>query len=133
MPEKTAFTAGYLGHTPEQLLAIADRMDALVVDIRWSPDSRVPGWRQSYLARTLGARYHYVRELGNVCYRVGPPVQIADLAAGLGILRELPSPLILLCACRDYETCHRRDVGEALRTEGWTVEELLWITEGIDG
>ena len=53
-----------------------------------------------------------------------------DLEAGLieieAILVSGRSP-VLLCGCRDYERCHRRDVAEALAANGIETQELHWL------
>ena len=132
---RIAFTAGYAGHTPEQLLAICERMGGIVIDIRFAPTSRDPRWRRAALLTLFGhERYRHVGWLGNTRYKLGPPIEIANLEAGLAALREMPVdvPLILLCGCKEAACCHRTLVGGALREEGWTVLELLWIWEDGD-
>ena len=49
----TIYTCGYTGRTPAGLRGLAVDHDALVVDIRYSPTSRVPHWREGALM-TLG-------------------------------------------------------------------------------
>lgn len=48
------YTTGYYGHQPEALKALAAALDATVVDIRFMPASRVPGWRKQALQKLLG-------------------------------------------------------------------------------
>jgi uncharacterized protein (DUF488 family) len=124
------YTAGYYGRQPEELLALAEERDAIVFDIRIHPASRMPGWSGGRLARFLGERYRHVPELGNRAYKSGGPVEIADLETGLAQVLASPRPVILLCACRDFERCHRRVVAEALKRRGQSVRELDWSERG---
>lgn len=112
----TIYTFGYLGRTPEELARAAHEHDAVVVDTRYNPTSRLAVWRQGALTRLLGADYLVVRDLGNVNYRVGTPIVIAAPEQGLPIVEALlaDQPVILLCACRDGATCHRTVVAQML-------------------
>jgi uncharacterized protein (DUF488 family) len=137
MPERIAYTAGYLGHSPGELRAAAERLGAFVVDIRFSATSRDPRWRGNALALSCGCTYMALPTLGNVNYKTGGPIEIADLEGGIAALESVGRPApqglglpILLCACRDAATCHRAVVAKALRARGWRVEELDW--EGAD-
>lgn len=94
---------------------------ALLVDVRWSPRSRLPGWGGAALRLRYGKRYLPLGHvLGNMAYRSrqSGQIQIADLGAGiqqlLGLLDE-QSPLLLLCGCATYEQCHRRIICEAIQ------------------
>jgi uncharacterized protein (DUF488 family) len=110
----TLYTLGYLAWTPVAFVQRVVVLGAVVADIRFSPTSRHPAWRQAALKHTLEAWYHHVPTLGNRNYK-GGPVELVDLAAGLTTLGALleASPAILLCACRDVQACHRRIVAEA--------------------
>jgi uncharacterized protein (DUF488 family) len=108
------YTLGYLAWTPAAFVQRVEVLGAVVADIRFSPSSRHPAWRQTALKRTLEVWYHHVPTLGNRNYK-GGPVEIVDLDAGLEVVHELleASPVLLLCACRDVQRCHRRLVAEA--------------------
>ncbi len=118
------FTTGYLTWTPEALETVVEQLDAMVVDIRLTPQSRNPAWRQNALIKRFDERYIWVKEWGNVRYKIGPPVELLDFDAGLAHVRELSGNLILLCACRQYDACHRKDVAERLKSLGIETEEL---------
>jgi hypothetical protein len=143
--KRTAYLAGYAGQTPERLLAAARRLDtppnlspaqteigAYIVDIRLKAQSYTPHWRAYNLRQFFGWRYLHYPSLGNLRYKAGPPVEIADLDAGIELLETFPAccPVILLCGCEFVERCHRSDVGIALQGRGWDVCELDW--EGDD-
>ena len=110
----TLYTLGYLAWTPAAVVQCVQDLGAVVADIRFSPTSRHPAWRQATLRRTLGECYRHIGALGNRNYK-GGPVELVDLEAGLTTLGELlaVSPVILLCGCRDVQACHRRVVAEA--------------------
>jgi len=126
--KRIAYTAGYLGHSPAELLTIADKLNAKIVDIRYVQTSRDPRWRFNALVKFLKWRFHGNAALGNVRYKAGPPVEIVNIEAGIEDLLLIPAclPIILLCACREAETCHRSVVGAELVKRGWEVRELDW-------
>lgn len=124
---KRYYTAGYLGHTIEELEAERKERNALVVDIRIRPLSRVPMWRQKAMMRFFGADYLWCEPWGSPTFKQGPPHHLADPEAGWEIVKPLTRDVILLCACRDYETCHRHVLADWLRAEhGIVTEELEW-------
>jgi uncharacterized protein (DUF488 family) len=113
------YTAGYSGWKPEQLVEKARELKALVVDVRLSPRSRDPRWRGYAMGRHFGEAYLWLREFGNVNYKNGGPIKIADFGAGLARLRfrlaaDSQENVILLCACKDAVSCHRIEVAKGL-------------------
>lgn len=126
------YTWGYTGSTPEDLTRYAEALDALVLDIRYSPTSRVPRWQRQALAALLGSRYHWLQAFGNVNYKSGGPLRLADPDAGLKWLNDYMSSgafpwqtVILLCACEDWWQCHRSLTSTFLRESlGVEVEHL---------
>ena len=52
----------------------------MVVDIRFSPRSRIPDWSGGRLQKLLESRCHHLPVLGNRKYK-GGPVEFVDLAA----------------------------------------------------
>ena len=116
------YTAGYLaGWKPEALVAKAKRLKALVVDVRLVPLSRVAGFSEVDLKHAMGDSYIWLREWGNLNYRSGGPVQLGDFEGGLAKLGGRAENVILLCACRDVNVCHRKVVAEKLAAE-WGCE-----------
>ncbi|GEM_PF-1121564 len=114
----TLYTLGYSGLKPEDLGALAEGHDLVILDIRCSPRSRNPVWTKKRLAERLGERYVHLRALGNTDYK-GDTIRIADLEAGI---REAAAYLerqsvVLLCACKDVRSCHRLPVAERLAAE----------------
>ncbi len=118
-----AFLAGYTSRKPLQLARLAESLDAVVIDGRYSPMSRVPYWTQSALQGVLGQRYRHVKAFGNVTYKTPGVITIADPEAGLRALDDIDR-VIVLCACKDGATCHRLQVGEYLGAHGWEVREV---------
>jgi hypothetical protein len=110
---------------PDHLAAIADELNALVVDIRYAARSRAPHWNKGPLTSRLGHRYAWAPAFGNRNYKGDGPVEIADYAEGLAWLKlRTEAAIILLCACRDAHTCHRTTVGAMLAADGYDVQEL---------
>jgi activating signal cointegrator 1 len=118
------YTTGYASTTLESLAQYAEQLDALVVDIRMSAYSRNPQWQRNAMMKRLGRRYVHLPALGNVNYKNGRSIVIADPRKGLAYLQSLNRPAILLCGCIHPDTCHRTAVAELLRDRGIQVEEV---------
>src|SRR5688572_14361694 len=122
------FTCGYSGHTVAQLKKAVEQHNARVLDIRLSPRSRMPEWNGEALSKELGKRYLPFPILGNLNYKTGGPIQIRNGKNGCDIIVKnlLPShSLILLCGCRDYDSCHRAVVAQMLHALNIPTEELV--------
>ncbi len=109
----------------------------LLVDIRYSPWSRwKPAWRKAALRDTYQHSYVHLKALGNVNYnRPGQPIHLLNpdgpVRAAVQFLQSGGS-LMLLCACKEYERCHRKVVYElicqALHHECSPREEAAFCT-----
>lgn len=113
----TLYTLGYTGTKRDQLLTLAEKLDATLVDVRLSPRSRHPMWDGSALAQAWGERYRHIRDLGNVNYKAPERgIMLMSVENGtLTLVRLLAvRPAIILCACSDWQTCHRRVVAEEM-------------------
>lgn len=117
------YTIGYTGRKPADIEKVVKDLDAILLDIRFSPYSRVSHWMGYSLRAKFGDRYHHVKALGNANYK-GGSVEIVDYAAGRDTIESLDKPVILMCACGDPATCHRTVVAEMLRADGFTVAEI---------
>ena len=118
---------GYAGQDARALRAWLEAHDALLVDVRMKPIARHPSWRGPALQRALGDRYRHVAALGNVNFR-GGPVELVNAEAGVREVGELLAagrPVVVMCVCRDYQVCHRRQVVELLAAAGWGLAEAL--------
>jgi uncharacterized protein (DUF488 family) len=122
------YTLGYSGWTPQAIQETAQAHNAVVCDIRYSPASRHPQWRKRQLSQLLGARYQHVQALGNRNYKSGGPIELADYEAGKQVIAEILATgqsVILMCACKDRATCHRRTAAEQLAADlGATITHL---------
>ena len=119
----TLYTLGYAipGATVELEEMMLDTR-VLLIDIRVRPQSRWwPVWNKKQLRARWVGRYTHEKRLGNINYRNrslpvvlhGPHVEQAIMGA-VDLLRQGYS-LVLLCACKDYETCHRKVVAEMIQ------------------
>lgn len=119
------YTTGYTGKKPDDLRLMIARMRATLIDIRLSPNSRVSQWRRESLALLLGDSYVNIKSLGNENYKNGGEIRIFNFALGYSLLHSyLEGDVILMCACKDYSTCHRREIADRLKALGHQVEEL---------
>jgi uncharacterized protein (DUF488 family) len=116
MDMNTIYTLGYSGIKPDKLLATAEQHNLLVVDVRYSPRSRQPEWTRKRLQELLGERYIHVPAFGNINYKSDGPIQLADPEAGKAVVVErlAQQPVLLLCACKDWHSCHRLAVATVL-------------------
>ncbi len=93
-----------------------------LIDIRYSPRCRWDAqWNKSALQAKYTRQYIHLRCFGNVNYnKPGQPIQLANpnerLASLVNFLLNDAS-LMLLCACKDYEHCHRKTVYDLMMLE----------------
>lgn len=124
---KTAYLTGYAGkptRKPEQLRQLAINLGATVVDARYSPRSRVAHWNKETLHLALQGRYIWLQGFGNWLYKSGKIALHDPYAAMMRLGDSSINSAIILCACADGESCHRKQVGEYLAAHGWTVREV---------
>lgn len=112
------YTTGYTGRDINDLKPLVERLDAKLVDIRFSPYSQVMVWRQVYLKALLGGRYLHILNLGNRSYQEKDKITIQNLRLGIETLLSLNANSILFCACENLENCHRRVIVQELRKSG---------------
>lgn len=114
---------GYTEPDAEQRIAefLATSKKHGLVDIRLKPRSR---WYQNFNLKALdqryGVQYGWCPELGNLNHKPADRhkgIMLKDPEAGLRkvtSLLEQGYSIMLLCACKDYEQCHRKVVHEML-------------------
>jgi uncharacterized protein (DUF488 family) len=109
------YTIGYTSTTPEELIELVSSLESILVDIRISPYSKDYRWRQKSLQQYFNDKYLHIKEFGNANYKIGS-IKISN--PHLGIIKITPTiknqSVILLCACYDYEKCHRKQVSSLL-------------------
>lgn len=120
MEQGQVYAIGYTAAGSEQLLeqVMSDPM-MLLIDIRLVPRSRwFPQWNKKQLVKRWDKRYRHERRLGNLNYKNRrKPIELVDAAGGIESLVALLQAgysLVLLCACVQYEACHRKLVAELL-------------------
>ena len=118
------FTFGYAGKQVETLKEKIEALDALLIDIRYSPFSKDPQWRKNNLSAVFGQRYLLAGNyFGNVLYK-SAGIKLSDAEGGLALIRKIDRNMILMCSCHNYERCHRKTVSEYLQSHGFKVKEL---------
>ena len=103
-------TIGYGGKKPKEFFAELESYNPdFVVDVRENPFKAFLGvYTKKGLEAKLGAKYRWIRELGNLT-RDLPPT-LVDEEEGLkklGNLMRGRRHIILLCAEKDENKCHR--------------------------
>jgi hypothetical protein len=114
IPTKGGQIATIGSHQP-QAWQIVTRMVAEqgwhLVDIRYGRNSYQEEWSGACLRRHFRSSYHAVPELGDVNHLAPQnPIQLADPSTGLAkvdLLLEAGFDCLLLCACPDWQRCHR--------------------------
>jgi len=117
------YTTGYAGKDINDLKSLVNALDAVLVDVRFSPTGELMRWRQIYLKTLLREKYHHVAQLGNRSFRERRN-QIHNLDLGIKILVSFNENAVLMCECADSKECHRLLIAEELRRKGFEVEEL---------
>lgn len=122
------FTTGYTGKDILDLRPMLEAFDAVLIDIRFAPFSRIMHWQKVYLKVLLGERYRHIANLGNRTYKEDK-ITIQNMQLGLETVFSLNRNVVLMCACEKAENCHRRLIIAELRAQGIEPEELLiWKT-----
>jgi len=111
-------TIGYGGKKPTEFFAELDKLQpCLVVDVRRNPHA----FLSTYSREGLSARipnYEWIPELGNKLKTLPP--EYVNKIIGFGTLRWLMkkySRIVLLCAEKDENRCHRKWIKEKLQEE----------------
>lgn len=111
-------TIGYTEqHAVQRIDLFVAQPHSWLVDIRYSPRCRWNAqWNQQALRIKYGRQYIHLPCFGNVNYnKPGQPIQLANpdkqLSSMVQHLLDGRS-FLLLCACKDYERCHRKVVYE---------------------
>jgi len=124
------FTTGYRGKPFEMLTEMLDRREAILADIRFAPHSRDIRWTKNYLSLMLKHRYRHVVALGNRNFRDHDgAVQIHNLEIGIRLIESWSVNVVLMCACENLDSCHRRVVKSELERRG---HEVIEITDWDD-
>lgn len=118
--EADLLTIGYGGKKPVDFFAELEELKPdVIVDVRENPFHAFLGaYTKKGLEMRLGSRYIWIKELGNTS-RVLPPT-LVDEALGLEKLRAIMqhhNRVVLLCAEKDEERCHRGYIKAKLQKE----------------
>ena len=100
----------------EQLVAL----DVVIVDIRYSPNSRAAKWRQAQLQERLGEHYLHVQALGNVNYNRPGPIRLYQAEVGVNLAGERlrqGQHLAFMCMCPQLDGCHREVAAQKMREQ----------------
>jgi uncharacterized protein (DUF488 family) len=130
------YTVGYAAiEGVEQLQALLTQ-EVLLIDIRYLPASRwKPEWSRKRLCERFTSNYQHIRELGNVNYNsLDLPIQLLDAKQGISrivSLLEQGRDICLLCACADWEKCHRRVVADLVRHELTDIQTVHLSREAL--
>ena len=113
-------TIGYGGKKPKEFFQELESLHPdLVVDVRENPDRAFLGtYTRSGLKKVLGERYLWIPELGNKS-RSMPPTLVNE-EQGFKKLRELlknQSHIVLLCAEKNEDRCHRSYIRDKIHFE----------------
>lgn len=111
------YTLGYSSLGPngpdalEKLRRVADKRNAVVVDVRFKPFSGYYSVFNFDNMMRSGISYVWLENLGNLNYQ-GGPYKLKSEQAGLrtlcGILEQSDMNVILFCSEKDPRRCHRR-------------------------
>ena len=105
-----------------------EALNAVLIDIRFAPYSRIMHWQKVYLKALLGNRYRHIPNLGNRTYKENK-VTIQNLQLGLETVLSLDENAVLMCACDKAEDCHRHLIIKELNERGIENEEIVtWKT-----
>lgn len=122
-PKIKFYTTGYADKDINDLKPMLDALDAVLVDVRFSPTSEIMRWRQIYLKALLREKYLHLPQLGSRVFREGK-AKIQNLDLGVKILISFNVNAVLMCECGDPKKCHRLLIAQELWNKGFEAEEL---------
>ena len=122
-PKIKFYITGYAGKDINDLKPLLNTLDAVLVDVRFSPTCEIMRWRQIYLKALLREKYHHIAHLGSRAFREGK-AKIQNLDLGIKILISFNVNAVLMCECSDPMGCHRLLIAQELWNKGFEVEEL---------
>jgi len=113
-------TIGYGGKKPVDFFAEIEALKPdIIVDVRENPFHAFLGtYTKKGLELRLGSRYIWIKELGNTSRELPPT--LVDEAEGLKklhALMQLHKRVVLLCAEKDEERCHRSYIKAKLQKD----------------
>ena len=113
-------TIGYGGKKPKEFFQELESLHPdMVVDVRENPDRAFLGiYTRNGLKKELGERYLWIPELGNSSRSMPPTLVNED--QGLRKLRKLfknQRHIVLLCAEKDEQRCHRSYIRDKIQLE----------------
>ena len=117
------FTTGYTDKNVADLPDLLENLDAILIDIRFSPSSKEIIWTKDYLSLMLRRRYQHIPQLGNRADKEGK-IQIQNLELGIRLITNLDYNALLLCACKNLTECHRLVIINELLKRGVEVKEI---------
>lgn len=122
------YSIGYQRLRPEELLHVAEALDAVVVDCRARPFSRKAGFGKKQIAALLGERYLWKGDvLGGPGGGSEPTADGLDWLVRYGDSRNMPYDrnLLLLCLEEAPGDCHRHlHIGAPLAARGVEVRHI---------
>jgi uncharacterized protein (DUF488 family) len=123
---KQLYDIGYQSIDRDLLFAAIQRLNAVLVDVRYSPRSRDVKWNGASLADLLKDSYVHIPEFGNKNYK-GDSIELANPEAGLLMLYQIvfERPAILMCACWNRDWCHRKLVAKLFESKYGMVSQGL--------
>jgi len=98
------WTIGYQRLAPSRLLELAERLDALVIDVRAVPKTRIKGYGTRQLETLLGRRYLWA---GSVLGGRGHGGKVTEEGIKAVERSGRDGNVILMCMCHVPGDCHR--------------------------
>jgi uncharacterized protein (DUF488 family) len=123
---KQLYDVGYQSVDRDLLFAALKKLNAVLVDVRYSPRSRDAKWDGKKLAELLEDGYVHMPEFGNKNYK-GNTIELASPEAGVLMLYQILTerPAILMCACWNRSWCHRAVAAK------WFEDKYGMISQGL--
>ncbi len=122
-PKIKFYATGFSGKDINDLKPRLNALDAVLVDVRFTPTCEIMHWRQIYLKTLLREKYHHLPHLGIRAFREGK-AKIQNLDLGMKILTSFNVNAVLMCECGDPKKCHRLLIAQELWNKGFEAQEL---------
>lgn len=131
------YTTHSSGKDAARLPILLNELDAILIDIRFTPPAQPLKWSRNYLKILLKKRYLHVPTLGDRAAEnrgVDGKPSIHNLALGIKIVAELKINLLLFCSCDVNGKCHRWVISKELAKQKKEVMEISdWLKPFASG
>src|SRR5687768_8016574 len=97
--DQRVYTTSFFGKQVTDLPGLLKALEAILIDVRFAPESKPIEWSKEYLRLLLRKKYLHIPSLGNREKKDSQKISIQNLSLGIKIITELKINVLLICEC----------------------------------